>query len=64
MRLLIHLCNKRSLKIEYMWQHIHQDKIIKILDSTKNGCFIVEDYGWSRKNNLFENKIISKKKSE
>jgi hypothetical protein len=47
-----------------MWQHIHQDKIIKILDSTKNGCFIVEDYGWSRKNNLFENKIISKKKSE
>ena len=65
MRLLVHLCNQRALTyhIEHMWPHCSPDKLKNLLHKKNFGIkneYIVEDFGWPRKKDLFENKIIAK----
>jgi hypothetical protein len=53
--------------IDHVWPHCSQEKLKKILPTKNIGIkyhYNVEDYGWPRKDSLFENKIISEKKSE
>ena len=69
MRLLLCLCNQRSMiyHIDHVWPHCSQEKLKKLLPTKNIGIkyhYNVEDYGWPRKDSLFENKIISEKKSE